>query len=64
MDKQPNNRIHASPALQDDSSTSAGTMDGFSGLLAETAAKYAAPDAEPAAEADIQAESADRQPQA
>ncbi len=63
MEAQPNNRIHAGPDLQNAGSPSATPMDGFCGLLAETAAKYAGADAEPTAEADIQAESADREPQ-
>lgn len=64
MDKHPNNRIHASRELQDGSSPASGPMDGFSGLLAETAAKYAGADAEPTEEAGVQAEAADTEPQA
>jgi len=64
MDKQPNNRLHASPELHDGGSPAATPIDGFCGLLAETAAKYAGVDAEPTAKADIQAEAAASEPQA
>jgi hypothetical protein len=64
MNAQPNNRIHAGPDLQNAGSPVATPMDSFSGLLAETAAKYAGADAEPTAKADIQAEAAASEPQA
>lgn len=64
MNAQPNNRIHAGPDLQNTGNPVATPMDGFCGLLAETAAKYAGADAEPTAEVGIQAEPAAAEPQA
>jgi hypothetical protein len=64
MNVQPNNRIHAGPDLHNGGYPAATPLEGFCGLLAQTAAKYAAPDTEPTAEAGIQAEPADPKPQA
>lgn len=64
MNAHPNNRIHAGPDLRDSGDPAATPLEGFCGFLADMTAKYAGADAGPAAEAGIQAEPADPEPQA
>jgi hypothetical protein len=45
MNAQPNNRIHATPEQREGGRPSATPLEGFSGFLAEIAAKYATSDA-------------------
>ena len=59
MDAEPSDRTHARPELQAGGRPAATPLDGFCGLLAQTAAKYASGGAEPTAEAGIEAEAAD-----
>ena len=59
MDAEPSERTHARPELQGGGRPAATPLDGFCGLLAQTAAKYASAGAEPTAEAGTQAAAAD-----